>query len=131
MQFTHFMDKYPVYSLDFAKSSSRFSHVDEILAVLEQRVENSPLAQKIAVFDHYAHTTSLPEGEVADNIRAAKHLVFCFGVKLPNPQAMALRPRSIGICELDDRFVVTFMEVPNPQLNEMIKGWVTALANNE
>ncbi|MGI6408140.1 MAG: DUF6858 family protein [Thiopseudomonas sp.] len=127
MQFTQFMDKYPVLSLELLKSQTRFTSVDEILAVLEARVEASPVACKIALFDHYAHTSALPEGEIADDILAAKHLVFCFGIKLPTPLAMAVRPRSIGVTELNDRFVVSFMEAPNPQMNETLKQWVTAL----
>src|SRR5690554_778686 len=127
MQFTQFMDKYPVFSLELLKSQTRFTSVDEILAVLEARVEASPVACKIALFDHYAHTSALPEGEIADDILAAKHLVFCFGIKLPTPLAMAVRPRSIGVTELNDRFVVSFMEAPNPQMNDTLKQWVTAL----
>ena len=127
MQFTQFMDKYPVLSLELLKSQTRYTSVDEILAVLEARVEASPVACKIALFDHYAHTSALPEGEIADDILAAKHLVFCFGIKLPTPLAMAVRPRSIGVTELNDRFVVSFMEAPNPQMNDTLKQWVTAL----
>lgn len=127
MQFTQFMDKYPVLSLELLKNQTRFTSVDEILAVLEARVEASPVACKIALFDHYAHTSALPEGEIADDILAAKHLVFCFGIKLPTPLAMAVRPRSIGVTELNDRFVVSFMEAPNPQMNDTLKQWVTAL----
>lgn len=40
---------------------------------------------KTPEFDHYAHTRSLPEGEFAEGIHAAKHIIFCFGLKLPNP----------------------------------------------
>lgn len=128
MKFSLFMDKYPVYSLELPKAESRFTSVDEILAELEAKVEASPVGCKIGMFDHYSHTKSLPEGEIADNIRAAKHLVFCFGIKLPGPEAMAVRPRSIGAVELDESFVVSFMEAPNPQMNDVIKGWVEELA---
>ena len=128
MQFTQFMDKYPVFSLEIAKSKTKFSSVDEILAVLEAKVDASPVASKIATFDHFEHTKNLQDGEIAKDIMAAKHIVFCFGIKLPNPLAMAVRPRSIGVTELTDRFVVAFMEAPNPQMNETLKGWVAELA---
>lgn len=128
MKYSRFMDKYPIYTKELPKAGSRFSSVDEILAVLEARVEANPVSCKIGLFDHHAHTSSLPEGEIAANIHAAKHLVFCFGIKLPNPEAMAVRPRSIGVCELDDSFVISFMEAPNPQMNEVMKGWVEELA---
>lgn len=129
MQFSRFMDKYPVFSQKLCKSWTRFTSVDEILDVLAARIEANPLACQIARFDHHAHTSSLPEGEIADNIRAAKHIVFCFGIKLPNPQAMAVRPRSIGVTELDDSFVVAFMEAPNPQMHEVMQEWVADLAS--
>lgn len=127
MQYTLFMDQYPTYSLELAKAETAFASVDEIIAALDKKLEADPAACRIAVFDHYAHTRSLPDGEIADNIRAAKHLVFCFGIKLPNPLAMAPRPRSIGVCELDDRFVITFLQAPNPAMNETMQRWVKEL----
>lgn len=127
MQYALFMDKYPTYSLDIPKAETAFASVDEIIEVLDQKVNADPVACRIAVFDHYAHTRALPDGEIAADIRAAKHLVFCFGIKLPNPQAMAPRPRSIGVCELNDRFVVTFLEAPNPAMNQTMQRWVKEL----
>lgn len=131
MQYTFFMDKYPTYHLDLPKTETRFDSVDSIIDFFRDNVEKDPRACQIAVFDHYAHTRSLPEGEIAENIRAAKHLVFCFGLKLPDPLAMAPRPRSIGVCELDDRFVITFLEAPNPAMNETMREWVEELVKAE
>lgn len=128
MKYTHFMDKYPVYTKELLKAGCSFSSVDEILTLLEAKVEANPVSCKIGLFDHYAHTSSLPEGEIAPNLRAAKHLVFCFGIKLPGPEAMAVRPRSIGVCEMDDSFVISFMEAPNPQMNAVMTAWVEELA---
>lgn len=88
MQYTHFMDKYPTHHIDIAKSATTCTSVDDILSFFRTKVDAHPLACFIAEFDHYAHTKSLPEGEIAENIHAAKHLVFCFGIKLPNPLAM-------------------------------------------
>lgn len=129
MQFTQFMDKYPVFSLEIAKEATQFTNLDEIIAALEAKVEADPIAAYIGKFDHYAHTKALPEGEVASDILAAKHLIFCFGIKLPNPLAMAPRPRSIGVVEMDDRFVISFMEAPNPQMTEKLKLWIKELAS--
>lgn len=128
MQYTLFMDQYPVFSLELSKADTAFKSVDDIIAALVQKVEADPNAFKIAIFDHYAHTRALPEGEIADNIRAAKHLIFCFGIKLPSPLAMAPRPRSFGVCELDDRFVVTFLKAPNPAMDETMQRWTKELA---
>lgn len=131
MKYTFFMDKYPTYHLDLLKTETRFDSVDSIIDFFRDKVEKDSRACQIAVFDHYAHTRSLPEGEIAENIRAAKHLVFCFGLKLPDPLAMAPRPRSIGVCELDDRFVITFLEAPNPAMNETMREWVEELVKAE
>jgi len=127
MQYTHFMDKYPTYCKEIAKSAISYNSVDEIIAFFREKVETHPMACFIGEFDHYAHTQSLPEGEIADNIRAAKHLVFCFGIKLPTPVAMAVRPRSIGVCELDDSFHISFLEAPNPMMHKVMLEWVVEL----
>lgn len=127
MQYTHFMDKYPTHHIDIAKSATTCTSVDDILRFFRTKVDAHPLACFIAEFDHYAHTKSLPEGEIAENIHAAKHLVFCFGIKLPNPLAMGVRPRSIGVCEMDDSFNISFLEAPNPMMHQVMLEWVAEL----
>ena len=81
------------------------------------------------MFDHYSHTSSLPEGEIAPEIKDAKNLVFCFGIKLPGPQVMAVRPRSIGVTELEDKFIVNFMEAPMPIANTTMEAWAKSIKN--
>ncbi len=127
MQYTHFMDKYPAHHIDIPKSALTCSSVDEIISFFREKIEANPLAVFIAEFDHYAHTKSLPEGEVAENIHAAKNLIFCFGIKLPSPIALAPRPRSIGVCELDDSFSISFLEAPNPAMHKVMLEWVEEL----
>lgn len=129
MQHTLFMDQYPTRHLDLLKADTRLKSVDEIIAFFRDKVEADPRACLIAEFDHHAHTRSLPEGEIAEDILDAKHVVFCFGLKLPNPLAMAPRPRSIGVCELKDRFAIVFLEAPNPAMNQTMEGWVEELVN--
>lgn len=127
MQYTHFMDKYPTHHLNILKSETKYRSVDDIISFFRSKVDTDPRACFIADFDHYAHTSSLPEGEIAEGIRAAKHLIFCFGLKLPNPIAMAPRPRSIGVCELDDHFAISFLEAPNPVMHKVMLEWVDEL----
>lgn len=127
MQYTHFMDKYPTHHVDILKSDTSCTSVDEIISFFRNKVDADPRACFIADFDHYAHTSSLPEGEIAEGIRAAKHLIFCFGLKLPHPIAMAPRPRSIGVCEMDDVFSISFLEAPNPVMHQVMLQWVTEL----
>jgi hypothetical protein len=40
---------------------------------------------------------------------------------------MAMRPRSIGIAEMADRYVITFLEPPMPLANTAIEAWTRAL----
>lgn len=129
MKNTLLNETYPVFSLELGKDETRLSSVDAIIDYLTVKVGEHPVAQFIAVFDHYAHTRSLPEGEIAPAITAAKNLVFCFGTKLPSPQVMAVRPRSIGVADIGDRFVITFMEAPMPPANQAMESWVLSLRN--
>jgi hypothetical protein len=120
-----------ICTFEIAKGETELRSLDEIVAYLRGCIEAEPLARFVGIFDHYAHTRSLPQGVVADGIRAAKNLVFCFGITLPDPQALALRPRSIGVCELDDRYVLTVAEAPMPVANLAIERWVTSLVGRE
>jgi hypothetical protein len=42
---------------------------------------------------------------------------------------VAVRPRSIGVVELHDKFVVSFMDAPNPQAHDVMVGWVKGIVN--
>ncbi len=122
-----FKEKYPIFESTIAKNECRFGSVEEIVEYLKGKIEEHPVAVYIATFDHYRHTKSLAEGSVAPEIAAATDLVFCFGKELKVPEVLAVRPRSIGVCELADSFVVSFMEAPNPQANEAMLEWVGSI----
>lgn len=118
-----FYATYPVFVLRVRKSETDLTGVDAIAAHFRSRIEDHRCARFIAVFDHYAHTRSLSEGEIAEEILDAKNVVFCFGVSIPDPEILALRPRSIGIAELRDAFVVSFLETPMPLVNSAMEAW--------
>ena len=120
-------EKYPVYSLELSREETSLKDVDAIIDFLKQKVEAHPAAKLIAVFDHYGHTYSLPNGEIAPDIVDAKNLVFCFGMKLPNPQVLAVRPRSIGVTETKAGYVINFLEAPMPEANRMMEEWVKSV----
>jgi hypothetical protein len=125
------MEKYPVFTLEVSKEETSYESVDEILAHFKEKIDAHPVATYIGIFDHYAHTTSLEEGQVADDIKAAKNIICCFGKSLPKPVVLAVRPRSIGVAEMEDRFVVSFLEAPNPEANSAMENWVKAVANKQ
>ncbi len=122
-------EKYPIYTLELEKSETTFAGVDAILDCLKAQIDAHPVATFIATFDHYAHTQGLAEGEIAPEILDAKLIVFCFGSKLPAPGVMAVRPRSIGVTELADRFVINFLEAPMPLANDAMESWAKSLRN--
>ncbi len=123
------MEKYPVFSIEIAKEETSCQSIDEIIAYIKSQIEMHPIAVYIGVFDHYAHTSSLEVGEIAANIRGAKNLICCFGKVLPKPEVMAVRPRSIGIADMGDTFMINFMEAPNPDANAAMEKWVKAIAD--
>ena len=124
-------EKYPVFTLEVEKQETTFDSVDAIIAFLKQRIEEHRVARFIAIFDHYAHTSALQEGEIGEDILDAKNIVFCFGIALPSPQVMAVRPRSIGVVEMSDHFVISFMEAPMPVANVAMEEWARSLKNKQ
>ena len=126
---TIFMEKYPVFSLEIKKEETSFQNVDEIIEYLQGLIEAHPVATYIAIFDHYAHTASLDDGMINPDIKDAKNLIFCFGKQLPNTKMLAARPRSFGVSELEDSFVVDFLEAPNEQLHKVMENWAKSIAN--
>jgi hypothetical protein len=129
MKKTIFMDKYPVFSLEISKNETTFTSVTEIITYLQNLVEAHPVATFIAIFDHYAHTSAMTDGVIAPEIKDAKNLIFCFGKQLPSTKILAVRPRSIGVSELENSFVIDFLEVPNEQLHETTEKWAKSIAN--
>ena len=121
-------DTYPVYISYLDKANARAETIDEVVAHLRNHVEADSRAAHIADFDHYSHTMSHPEPEIAENIRDARNVVFCFGLRLPAPEVMAVRPRSIGVVETDKQFVMSFLEAPMPFANEAMSTWIEELA---
>lgn len=119
-------DKYPIFSAEIPKSESRYQTVAELMAHFRRCIDADERVQFISVFDHYAHTQSIG-GCIAPEIQAAHNIVFCFGLKLPNPLVLAVRPRSIGVADMGDYFVISFMEPPMEVATQAMQAWVQAV----
>lgn len=126
MKKTVFMDRYPIYSLELAKGEMKVSSMDEVIEYFKEKIQKHPVARFITVFDHYSHTKGL-NGEIAEGILDAKNIIFCFGPSIPNSKVLAVRPRSIGICEFEDKFVVDFMEAPREEIHQIMQEWTKGL----
>lgn len=129
MKKINYQEMYPVYVKEVAKADSNLDNVDAMCQFFIDKVNTHPIAKYIGLFDHYAHTKNLEAGEIAEHIKDAKNIVFCFGAKLPDPKMLAVRPRSIGVCETDTHFVISFMEAPNLALTKIMIDWVEELFN--
>ena len=124
------MDKYPISEIDIMKSETTFVTVDEVIVYLKEKIDAHPVAVYIATFDHYSHTKNLGDaGEINPDILDAKNIICCFGKQLPKPTLLAVRPRAIGVAEMKDMFVVSFMDAPNSQAHEFMVSWVKGIAN--
>lgn len=126
MKQTLLQEKYPVFVAEIDKTETSCQNVDAVVSHLKDKIAAHPKVQFIGVFDHYAHTQRI-EGEINPEIKAAVDVIFCFGFALPNPQVLAVRPRSIGVADMGDKFVVSFMEAPMKPANEAMEAWVKEL----
>ena len=122
-------EKYPVFTLEIDKKETSYQTIDEIFAYLKSQIEAHPIATYIGEFDHYTHTNSLKEGQINEDILNAKNLLCCFGKVLPKPEVLAVRPRAIGVAEMADSFVISFLEAPNPDAHAAMEQWSKAIAN--
>lgn len=125
------LESIPVFSLEMEKGETSYQDVDQIIACLKARIDAHEMARFVAVFDHYQHTKGLESGRIDPAILDAKNIVFCFGITLPDPQAMAYRPRSIGVVELKQSFVISFLEAPMPVANVVMEQWARSLHDLE
>jgi uncharacterized protein YifN (PemK superfamily) len=121
-----FMEKYPVYTLEIDKNETPYKSVPEIIEYFKQKIQEHKVAVFIATFDHYQHTKNL-NGSINPEIKDAKNIVFCFGSSIPNTTIMATKPKTIGICELEDKFVIDFIEAPRCELNETMESWAKGI----
>ena len=128
MKQLHFQEKYPITVVDIAKAETTFESVEAIAGYFKDCIARTPRVSYIGSFDHHAHTTAIG-GEISPDIKAAVNVLFCFGHALPNPQVLAVRPRSIGIADLGDHFVISFMDAPMKPANDAMQTWALAVRN--
>ena len=123
MKQTIFKDKYSVFTLELNKNEVHENSCIEIIDKLKSKIEAHPIATFIAIFDHYAHTASLADAKINPEIKDVKNIIFCFGKEIPTTKVAAIRPRSIGVCETEDKFIIEFMEAPNEAGQKTMEEW--------
>ena len=128
MKQTLLQEKYPIFVAEIGKNETTYQSVDELVTYYQARIAENPKVQFIGVFDHYAHTRKI-EGPIVEGMTAAVDIIFCFGFAIPTPQMLAVRPRSIGIADMGDKFVISFLEAPMQPANQAMEAWTIALRN--
>lgn len=128
MKQLHFQEKYPITVAEIAKTETTYRTAADIAEYYKTCIAATERVSYIGLFDHLAHTRAIG-GDVGSNFQAALNVLFCFGHALPNPQVMAVRPRSIGIADMGDRFVISFMDAPMKPANDAMQAWTLALRN--
>jgi hypothetical protein len=123
MKQKHFKDKYPIFYREIAKAASPYKTVTQFLDYFEDKIIAHDKAEVIARFDHYTHTKNV-DGDISEDIKDAKHIIMCFGWELLSADPVAVRPRSIGVTEYGDKFVVNFLLAPNPIAQQLLEEWV-------
>jgi hypothetical protein len=129
MQEKLFKEKYPIHTITIKKTETKLDSIDEIIETIKNSVEAHPVATYIGIFDHYTHTSNLNESEIAPEMKDAKNIIFCFGKELTNPMVLAVRPRSIGVADMGENFVLSFLEAPNPAANQSMILWCKSITN--
>ena len=124
-----FNEKYPIFTIEISKSETKFKNINEIFEFLKQKIDAHPIATFISIFDHFTHTKKFNDSVIANGIIDAKNIIFCFGKEIPTSKILAVRPRSIGVCEFDDRFDISILEVPNENLHKVVENWIKYIAN--
>lgn len=126
MKQTLLQEKYPIFIAEIAKTETTYNTVDALVAYYKGKIAENPKVQLIGVFDHYAHTSKIG-GPIVEGLKAAVNIIFCFGFAIPTPQMLAVRPRSIGIADMGDKYLISFMEAPMQPANEAMEAWTRAL----
>lgn len=128
MKQTLLQQKYPIFVAEISKTETSLKNVDALVEYYKGKIAENPKVQFIGVFDHYAHTSKIG-GDIVAGLTAAVDVIFCFGFAIPNPQMLAVRPRSIGIADMGDSFVISFMEAPMQPANQAMEAWTLGLRN--
>jgi len=128
MKQTLLQEKYPVFVAEVSKAETTVQTVEAMVDYYKACIATNPKVQFIGVFDHLAHTKRIG-GPICEGLVGAVDIIFCFGFAIPNPQMLAVRPRSIGVADMGDKFVVSFMEAPMQPANEAMEKWTLALRN--
>ncbi len=126
MQKIVFKDRYTIWKCEIEKNKIIYSDIEEIISYFKHKIKTHPFAKYLFLFDHYKHIKSI-NGKILPDVIDMKNIVFCYGPDILDIEIAALRPRSIGICELKDSYIIEFMQAPSDKAHESMVEWTKEL----
>lgn len=117
---------YPVWVEEIAKADTPWRDVDEITAALEACIRRLGSTAFVGIFDHYGLNLRACE-PLPTNMQDAKTLLFCRGAWLRDPRFLALSPSAIGVADMGNRFVISFLDAPMVSPLEHMFQWIEDL----
>jgi len=118
--------RYPVWVEEIAKADTPWHDVDEIAVVLQSSIQRHAGSAFIGVFDHYGLNIRMGE-TLPFAMQDAKAILFCPGARLLNPMHLALCPCAIGVADMGNRFVISFLDTPVVSSTETLALWINNL----
>ena len=67
-----FKDKYSIFEIEYKKDELKYKSVDEIINALQVKIDAHPVIAFIAIFDQYAHTSSLEMEKLVIKLKLQK-----------------------------------------------------------
>jgi len=123
-------EKLAICTVEVAKSETRLRSLDEIVDYLRACIEAEPLARSSPSSTLRAHALAAERRHRRGHPRRQEPGVL-LRHHAAGPAGPGARPRSIGVCELDDRFVLTFAEAPMPVANLAMERWALSVVGRE
>lgn len=119
--------EYPIFKTEIMKTDTEFNTMEKMCDEITRIIKSDPKLTWLCDFDHMKHTIDVVKGPVREDIKAARCLVFCFGISIPNPLVLAARPRSFGVVDVGDKFIISFLAAPREGTNETMTAWIDGL----
>ena len=122
METIMFKEEYPVMKEEWLKSELKDDvTVDDIVKEFVDKI-NEMWIKIFDVFDHYKWTVEkFPEWYIYPGIKAAKMIIFCWWQEIVSPYVFWVKPRNVWVVEMQDRFIISFLQIPNPKKMELCK----------
>lgn len=126
MQLLTVEGRYPVWFEEIAKADTCWRDVDEIAALLQGCIHRQPGFVFIGLIDHYALNIRLGEA-LPVPLQDAKVVLFFPDTRQLTPALLAYYPTAIGVADMGNRFVISFLNISTVSPTESLIEWVESI----